>query len=43
MVPIVEELQRRLPPINGNCKVQGEEEEQHGTGDDVVTGQENGM
>ncbi|XP_015868264.3 magnesium transporter MRS2-I isoform X2 [Ziziphus jujuba] len=41
VIPIVEELQRRLPPIIANYKGQQEEEDLQGTRDDVVTSEEN--
>lgn len=42
MIPIVEELQRRLTSASSKC--QGEEEEQPaGVRDEAETGEENGM
>ncbi|XP_058208848.1 magnesium transporter MRS2-2-like isoform X7 [Rhododendron vialii] len=35
VIPIIEELQRRLPPVNAICKGQVEDEENHGAKDDV--------
>ncbi|XP_012092100.1 magnesium transporter MRS2-2 isoform X4 [Jatropha curcas] len=41
VIPIVEELQRRLPLLDITSQIQGEEEEHQGVGKDVDTGEEN--
>lgn len=43
VVPIVEELVRRLPSINLNSQAQGEDEENLGPQNDLDTSEENGM
>ncbi|KAG5567490.1 hypothetical protein RHGRI_002889 [Rhododendron griersonianum] len=40
VIPIVEELQRRLPPVNAVCEGQVEDEENHGAKDDVESGEQ---
>ncbi|KAI8574469.1 hypothetical protein RHMOL_Rhmol01G0356500 [Rhododendron molle] len=40
VIPIVEELQRRLPPVNAICEGQVEDEENHGAKDDVESGEQ---
>ncbi|KAJ7972708.1 Magnesium transporter MRS2-like protein [Quillaja saponaria] len=40
VVPIVEELQRRLSHVNATCQGQGEEEEHSGAQNDVESGEE---
>ncbi|GFY98844.1 magnesium transporter 9 [Actinidia rufa] len=41
VVPIVEELQRRLPPVTAICQDQAEDEEHQGARDDVESGEQN--
>lgn len=43
VVPIVEELKRRLPSVNLNSQVQGEDEENLGPQNDLDTSEENGI
>ena len=43
IIPIVEELQRRLPRVNSVCQAQGEEEEHQGERNEVETSDENGI
>lgn len=43
VVPIVEELQKRLPSVNLNSQVQGEDEENLGPQNDLDASEENGM
>ncbi|GMP99590.1 hypothetical protein CsSME_00047009 [Camellia sinensis var. sinensis] len=42
VIPVVEELQRRLPPVIAISQDQGEDEEQQGAKDDVESGEQNG-
>ena len=42
VVPIVEELQRRLPTVTAICQDQAEDEEHQGARDDVESGEQNG-
>ena len=42
VVPIVEELQRRLPPVSAICQGQAESDEHQGARDDVESGEQNG-
>lgn len=43
VIPVVEELQRRLPPVNAIQQGQGDGKEFPGGQNDVDTGEEDGM
>lgn len=43
VIPIVEELQRRLPPVNVNFIGQGEDEEGNGIQSETQTNESNGI
>lgn len=43
VIPVVEELQRRLPPVNAIRRGQGNEKEYPGGQNDVEAGEEDGM
>jgi magnesium transporter len=43
VIPVVEELKRRLPPVNAIRQGQGNEKEYPGGQNDVEAGEEDGM
>lgn len=43
VIPVVEELQRRLPPVNANCESQTDGKEFPAGQNDIEAGDEDGM